>query len=340
MNTWLKHFADSAGKKAGEFYTPNEIVKLLVKHFEPDKMPKYTNPTVGSGGMLIECKTMWKADTERQKIFRYTDRRKANGMGLVQNEHVCSTIFTTARFWTVIPCWIRYTWNGNELRTFDIILANPPFSQDYSTTSMKFKERFSFDAHQRQSRFHVCAAHGGFAQQCRTHGSGNAARCVVSGGEEKKFREWLVNRGYLEAVIGAFALFYGTGIGAAWWLTKPMHTTETMCLFINADREFKRRQNQNKLRPEDLEKLPIPTDNKKETPKYSKLVAKSKAIDEHNNLENEDFNFNIRRFVDNAPPEPQDVHAHLQGGIPENEVKALNDYFNCYAGLKPNYLSH
>ena len=76
-------------------------------------------------------------------------------------------------------------------------------------------------------------------------------------------------------------------------------------------------------------------------------MAKSKAIDEHNNLENEDFNFNIRRFVDNAPPpEPQDVHAHLQGGIPENEVKALGGYFNCYAGLeaklfeplKPNYL--
>ncbi|WP_197428267.1 hypothetical protein [Phnomibacter ginsenosidimutans] len=76
-------------------------------------------------------------------------------------------------------------------------------------------------------------------------------------------------------------------------------------------------------------------------------MAKSKVINEHNNLENEEFNFNIRRFVDNAPPpEPQDVHAHLQGGIPENEVKALNDYFNCYAGLesklfeplKPNYL--
>ncbi|MBK8491897.1 MAG: type I restriction-modification system subunit M, partial [Saprospirales bacterium] len=96
-----------------------------------------------------------------------------------------------------------------------------------------------------------------------------------------------------------------------------------------------------------MEKIAYTYRHKKETPKYSKLVAKSKAIDELNNLENEDFNFNIRRFVDNAPPpEPQDVHAHLQGGIPESEVKALNDYFNCYAGLeaklfeplKPNYL--
>jgi type I restriction enzyme M protein len=87
--------------------------------------------------------------------------------------------------------------------------------------------------------------------------------------------------------------------------------------------------------PKIWKKLPTPTVHKKESPKYSKLVAKSKAIDEHNNLENEDFNFNIRRFVDNAPPpEPQDVHAHLQGGVPENEVNALKDYFNCYAGLR------
>jgi type I restriction enzyme M protein len=106
-------------------------------------------------------------------------------------------------------------------------------------------------------------------------------------------------------------------------------------LFINANREFKEGKNQNKLRPEDLEKIAYTCRHKKETPKYSKLVAKNKAIDEHNNLENEDFNFNIRRFVDNAPPpEPQDVHAHLQGGIPESEVKALKEYFNCYAGLE------
>ena len=151
------------------------------------------------------------------------------------------------------------------------------------------------------------------------------------------------------AVIGLpSALFYGTGIGACVLVINKAGAHERdHVLFINADREFKEGKNQNKLRPEDLEKIAYTYRHKKETPKYSKLVAKSKAIDEHNNLENEDFNFNIRRFVDNAPPpEPQDVHAHLKGGIPESEVKALKDYFNCYAGLeaklfvqlKPNYL--
>ena len=91
-------------------------------------------------------------------------------------------------------------------------------------------------------------------------------------------------------------------------------------LFINADREYKEGKNQNKLRPEDIEKIAYTYKHKIETPKYSRLVATSKAIDETNNLENEDFNFNIRRFVDNAPPpEPQDVYAHLHGGIPETK---------------------
>jgi type I restriction enzyme M protein len=106
-------------------------------------------------------------------------------------------------------------------------------------------------------------------------------------------------------------------------------------LFINADREYKEGKNQNKLRPEDIEKITYTYRNKKETLKYSKLVAKNNVIDALNSLEKEEFNFNIRRFVDNAPPpEPQDVHAHLQGGIPESEVNALQNLFACYNGLR------
>jgi type I restriction enzyme M protein len=160
---------------------------------------------------------------------------------------------------------------------------------------------------------------------------------LFRGGEEKKFREWLINRGYLEAVIGLPpALFYGTGIPASILVInkKDAHLRNHV-LFINADREYKEGKVQNKLRPEDIEKITFTYRNKKEIPKYSKLVAKNKAIDELNNLENEEFNFNIRRFVDNAPPpEPQDVHAHLQGGIPASEVKALQKFFDCYVGLK------
>lgn len=346
----IKHFADSAGKKAGEFYTPNEIVKLLVNILEPGKDAEIYDPTVGSGGMLIECKNYVESRYGTAKnLSLYGQEKSGTVWGLCKMNMLFHNIYDS-KILNGDTLLNPLHQNNNELRTFDIILANPPFSQDYSTTSMKFKERFSFWMPTKDKADFMFVQH-------MVASLNNAGRMAVvmphgvlyRGGEEKKFREWLVNRGYLEAVIGLpSALFYGTGIGACVLvINKADAHNRDHVLFINADREFKEGKNQNKLRPEDLEKIAYTYRHKKETPKYSKLVAKSKAIDEHNNLENEDFNFNIRRFVDNAPPpEPQDVHAHLQGGIPENEVKALNDYFNCYAGLeaklfeslKPNYL--
>lgn len=346
----IKHFADSAGKKAGEFYTPNEIVKLLVNILEPGKDAEIYDPTVGSGGMLIECKNYVESRYGTVKnLSLYGQEKSGTVWGLCKMNMLFHNIYDS-KILNGDTLLNPLHQNNNELRTFDIILANPPFSQDYSTTSMKFKERFSFWMPTKDKADFMFVQH-------MVASLNNAGRMAVvmphgvlyRGGEEKKFREWLVNRGYLEAVIGlASALFYGTGIGACVLvINKADAHNRDHVLFINADREFKEGKNQNKLRPEDLEKIAFTYRHKKETPKYSKLVAKSKAIDEHNNLENEDFNFNIRRFVDNAPPpEPQDVHAHLQGGIPENEVKTLNDYFNCYASLeaklfeplKPNYL--
>ena len=90
---------------------------------------------------------------------------------------------------------------------------------------------------------------------------------------------------------------------------------------------------QNKLRPEDIEKITYVFRNKLELDKYSRLVS-------FEELKQEDFNFNIRRYVDNSPPsEPHDVHAHLHGGIPEAEVIALRDYWENYAGIRDQLFS-
>ena len=346
----IKHFADSAGKKAGEFYTPNEIVKLLVNILEPGENAEIYDPTVGSGGMLIECKNYVESRYgSARNITLYGQEKSGTVWGLCKMNMLFHNIYDSKILHGDTLLKPLHQEHG-ELKTFDIVIANPPFSQDYSTTEMKFKERFSFWMPTKDKADFMFVQH-------MVASLNNAGRMAVvmphgvlyRGGEEKKFREWLVNRGYLEAVIGMpSALFYGTGIGACVLVINKTGADERgHVLFINADHEYKEGKNQNKLRPEDLEKIAYTYRHKKETPKYSKLVAKSKTIDENNNLENEDFNFNIRRFVDNAtPPEPQDVHAHLRGGIPNSEVKALTDYFNCYAGLeaklfeplKPNYL--
>lgn len=334
----IKHFADSAGKKAGEFYTPNEIVKLLVNILEPGENAEIYDPTVGSGGMLIECKNYVESRYgSARNITLYGQEKSGTVWGLCKMNMLFHNIFDSKILNGDTLLSPLHQEHG-ELKTFDIVIANPPFSQDYTTTNMKFKERFNFWMPNKDKADFMFVQH-------MLASLNNAGRMAVvmphgvlyRGGEEKKFREWLVGRGYLEAVIGLPpALFYGTGIGACVLvMNKAGAHKRDHVLFINADREYKEGKNQNKLRPEDLEKIAYTYRHKIETPAYSKLVAVNAETDADNNLENEDFNFNIRRFVDNAPPpDPQDVHAHLQGGIPEEEVKALSGYFNSYTGLE------
>jgi type I restriction enzyme M protein len=337
----IKHFADSAGKKAGEFYTPNEIVKLLVNILEPDKDAEIYDPTVGSGGMLIECKNYVESRYGSAKnLSLYGQEKSGTVWGLCKMNMLFHNIYDSKILnGDTLLTPLHYDSNRpGELKTFDIVIANPPFSQDYATTNMKFKERFSFWMPTKDKADFMFVQH-------MVSSLNNEGRMAVvmphgvlyRGGEEKKFRAHLVSRGYLEAVIGLpSALFYGTGIGACVLVInkKGAHLRDHV-LFINADREYKEGKNQNKLRPEDIEKITYTYRNKKQTPKYSQLVAKNNAIDALNSLEKEEFNFNIRRFVDNAPPpEPQDVHAHLQGGIPESEVNNLQHLFDCYSGLR------
>lgn len=334
----IKHFADSAGKKAGEFYTPTEIVRLLVNILEPGPDAEIYDPTVGSGGMLIECKNYVESRYgSARNLSLYGQEKSGTVWGLCKMNMLFHNIFDSKILNGDTLLNPLHEENG-ELKTFDIVIANPPFSQDYATTNMRHKERFHYWMPTKDKADFMFVQH-------MVASLNNAGRMAVvmphgvlfRGGEEKKFREWLVGRGYLEAVIGLPpALFYGTGIPASVLVINKAGAHERdKVLFINADKEYKEGKNQNKLRPEDLEKIAYTYRHKVAIPRYSKLVAKNKAIDELNNLEAEEYNFNIRRFVDNAaPPEPQDVHAHLHGGIPEGEVHNLQPYFACYPGLE------
>ena len=339
----IKYFADSAGKKAGEFYTPNEVVRLLVNILEPAEDAEIYDPTVGSGGMLIESKNYVES--------RYGSTRNISLYGQEKSGTVWSLSKMNMLFHNIFDSNIV---NGDtlmnplhikqgELQTFDIVIANPPFSQNYSKDGMKFKERFNYWMPVKGKADFMFVQH-------MVSSTNNAGRMAVvmphgvlfRGGEERSFRKWLIDKGYLETVIGLPpALFYGTGIPASVIVVnkKDAHLREYV-LFINADREYREGKNQNKLRPEDIEKISFTYKHQREIDKYSKRVCKE-------DLAAEDYNLNIRRFVDNAPPaEPHDVHAHLQGGIPVNEVDALNHAFASYpglrdklfAGLKENYL--
>lgn len=326
----IKYFADSAGKKGGEFYTPNEVVKLLVNILEPEQEATIYDPTCGSGGMLIEAKNYVQA--------RYGDSSRLSFYGQELNGTTWSLCKMNMLFHDIYDAEILQGdtiaeplhVDQGELKRFDMVIANPPFSADYSDIK-NFRDRFHFWMPKKSKADFMFVQHmisvlkdNGRMAVVMPHG------VLFRGSDEKSMRQHLVKRGLIEAVIGLpQGLFYGTGIPASVLvINKKDAPTRKEVLFINADREYKEGKNQNKLRPEDIAKIAYVYRKKEVLQGYSKLVSKE-------DLAKEDYNFNIRRYVDNSPPaEPQDVKAHLHGGIPVEEVNALANFWNNYSTLK------
>jgi type I restriction enzyme M protein len=153
---------------------------------------------------------------------------------------------------------------------------------------------------------------------------------LFRGGEERTARQYFIEQGYLEAIIGLPSnLFYGTGIPACILVMNKQGAAEREhILFINADREYREGKAQNHLRPEDIDKIIHAYRSGEDVPAYARKVPKVE-------IEAEEYNCNIRRYVDNAPPpEPHDVHAHLHGGVPIAEVDSLEHFWSNYPQLR------
>ena len=333
----IKYFADSAGKKGGEFYTPRTVVKLLVNILDPAEDAEICDPAVGSGGMLIEAFNHVESKYgSARKLTLYGQEKNGTTWGLCKLNMLFHNILD-AQIENGDTLMEAKHVEGGELKRFDIVIANPPFSQNYSTDGMKFKERYRFwmpakgkaDFMFVQHMFSTLKSNGRLAV-IMPHG------VLFRGGEERKMREWLIKEGYLEAIIGLPpALFYGTGIPACILvINRNAASTRKEVLFINADHEYKVGKVQNILRPEDIEKISFVYRHKRELSAYSRLVK-------HEELEAEEYNCNIRRYVDNSTPaESHDVKAHLKGGIPESEVDALQGFWDNYPGIREQIFTY
>ena len=333
----IKFFADSAGKKGGEFYTPGEVVRLLVQLTQPEAGNTIYDPTVGSGGFLIQS-------------HQYVEEQGQNADDLaLYGQDSNGTVWSICIMNMILHNITRSTIeNGDtledplildngQIRKFDRVLANPPFSQNYSRAGMKFTSRFREWCPESGKKADLM-----FVQHMLASLKPNGRMATIMphgvlfrGGKEKLIRELFINDDCIEAIVSLPpGLFYGTGIPACVLVcnkSKP-DALKDKVLFINADREYAEGKNQNRLRPEDIEKIDFVFTHKRELPKYSRLVPKSEIVDTH------DYNLNIRRYVDNTPdPEPEDVQAHLIGGIPEVEVAALTDDFAKF-GVNPDSL--
>lgn len=331
---WLiKFFADSAGKKAGEFYTPAEVVRICVEICDPQAGMSIYDPTAGSGGMLIQTRDYLRecggdagelSLNGQEKIGTTWSICKMN-MLLHGISHADIRQEDTIRE----P---QHLAENNELKRFDRVLANPPFSQNYIKKDLKFPGRFPVMMPEKGKKAdlmfvqHMLSVlkHDGRLATVMPHG------VLFRGGEERLAREYFIKKGYLEAIIGLPSnLFYGTGIPACILVLNKQGASEREhVLFINADREYREGKAQNHIRPEDIDKIVNAYRQSTDIPKYARKVPASE-------IEAEVFNCNIRRYVDNAPPpEPHDVRAHLHGGVPVVEIESLGHFWNNYDGLQ------
>ena len=295
------------------------------------------DPTAGSGGFLIQARQYVEEQGEDANDLALYGRDSNGATWSICNMNMILhniTHFTIEHGDTLEdPQLLK---NG-QIRKFDRVLANPPFSQNYSLANMRFPNRFREWCPETGKKADLMFVQhmlpslksDGYMATIMPHG------VLFRRGKEKLIRELLINDDVIEAIISLpQGLFYGTGIPACVLVcnkSKPDNLRDKV-LFINADREYAEGKNQNKLRPEDMEKIDFVFSKKREIPKYSRLVEKSEIADKH------DYNLNIRRYVDNTPkPGPEDVQAHLIGGIPESEVEAQDADFTKF-GLQSETL--
>ncbi|MEM5778054.1 MAG: type I restriction-modification system subunit M [Candidatus Aenigmatarchaeota archaeon] len=323
----IKFFAESAGKKGGEFYTPSEVTRLLVQLIKPKEGMTVYDPTCGSGGMLIQSSQYVEEQGGDPKKLALYGQEKAGTVWSICMMNMILHNRPDAHIEHGDTIEEPLHKEGGTIKKFDRVIANPPFSQNYTRANVTFESRFKYGWAPETGKKadlmfvqHMIASlkQKGVMATIMPHG------VLFRGGQEKIIREGIVNDDIIEAIIGLPpALFYGTGIPACVLVinkNKPDELKDKI-FFINADAEYAEGKNQNKLRLEDIEKIDYVFTNKIEIPKYSRLVDKKEIIEN-------DYNLNIRRYVDNTPePEPEDVKAHLIGGIPKTEVENKKEIY-------------
>jgi type I restriction enzyme M protein len=333
----IKYFADSAGKKGGEFYTPRQVVRLMVRLLRPQEGMRIYDPCVGSGGMLILSREYVQETGGNSNNLALYGQESNGSVWAICNMNLLLHGIKNAdiKNGDTLTNPLHLDSDG-ELMRFDRVISNPPFSQRYSKKDLTFKERFRHGyTSQRAKRAdlmflqHMLAVlkPGGMMATVMPHG------VLFRSRSEQDIRESILEDDLLEAVIGLPAnLFYGASIPTTILVlrakgAKPPER-QGKVLFINADAEYRDARAQNLLMPEHIEKIVTTFREFKDMPRYARVVP----IEE---LAENDYNLNIRRYADNAPPpEPHDVRAHLQGGVPLAEIETKRELFQA-ANLNP-----
>jgi type I restriction enzyme M protein len=319
----IKMFADSAGKKGGEFYTPGKVVKLLVSLIKPHAGMKVLDPSCGSGGMLLQSRNYLATHGENeQNIQLFGQEMNLSTWAICKLNMFLHGFFNADIRKGDTLSEPQHVENG-ELMRFDRVIANPPFSlKNWGRESAEHDGygRFRYgippkDAGDLAFVQHMIASlnQEGVMGVVVPHG------VLFRGGQEGEIRKGILEDDLVEAVIGLpSGLFYGTGIPASLIIINKSKSTERKgkVLFINSELDYQEGKNQNILRDQDIAKIVGCFDSFNAIKRFSRVVP----IEE---IRENDHNLNIRRYADTSPPpEPFDVRGILHGGVPIKEIQS------------------
>ncbi|WP_165984578.1 class I SAM-dependent DNA methyltransferase [Streptomyces sp. YIM 98790] len=327
----IRHFAETSGSRGGEFYTPREVVRLMVELLRPRPGMRIYDPCVGSGGVLVHVKEYVKeyggnttdlflAGEDVNSSSRFTAMINLLLHGVQDFELLTGDALGR-------PAHLPQT----DRDRFDGVLSKPPFSVDYVLEDFLAAgaERAAYGVTKGSGRADLMFLQHMLAT-AKQEGDGGTVIAVMPhgvlfrGGSEQEIRTNLLNADVIEAVIGlASNLFPSTGIPACLLVLRPPGKKPPAragrVLFINAEREYRAERARNTLLPEHIEKITATFHRYQQVPGFSRIVGRDELRANGDNL-------NIRRYVDTAPPpEPQHVRAYLGGGMPRAEIDAKRD---------------
>lgn len=307
----ISRFAAQAGKSAGEFYTPAEVSETLARLVAPQDGDRICDPTCGSGSLLIKA----SQQVGSRNFALFGQEMNGSTWALCKMNMFLHEVDSARIEWEDT---IRHPQliENDALMKFDIVVANPPFSLDkwgqeiaaadqydrfHSGIPPKSKGDWAFISHmiataiEGKGRVGVVVPHG----------------VLFRGGQEGKIRQHMIEQNYLDGVVGLPSnLFYGAGIPAALLIFDKSRTSKAKedVFFIDASREFAQGTNQNRLRPEHIDKIV-------ETFHQRTLIDKYSHFASYHEIAENDFNLNIPRYVDTFEPEPEIDMAEVQQDI-------------------------
>ena len=345
----MRHFATESGKSKGQFYTPSEVSRVLAKVLSIKNATNNTtfyDPTCGSGSLLL--KAVDEADGKGSIYGQEKDVATAAlaRMNMILHGQAAAEIHRGQS--TLSDPFFTDT-NG-YLKTFDFVVANPPFSSKNWTNGFNPNDDLyqRFERNEEESRKTGKASYlvppdknGDYAfllhiiKSLKSTGKG---ACILPhgvlfrGNAEADIRKSIIERGYIKGIIGLPAnLFYGTGIPACIIVIDKEGADERKHIFMmDAGKGYTKDGNKNRLREQDIHKIVDLFNKQIEVPRFSRLVSIEEISDPKN-----DFNLNIPRYIDSQETEDiQDIEAHLLGDIPNADIEALGEYWEVYQSLK------